>query len=113
MLRTDIEKLRRLGLTEISSQGEQAIRLTAQCRVSMFERGRHERRVLLEEWKSGLEKKLHAFRSDVVPNSLSLTAQTVELVVPINEVQAVDSALSADDVRVDILIPKQVVQAAS
>ena len=105
----DLEKLRRLGLVRTMPDGTEAVRITAQYRGAPASPDRHAWRVEMEAWQDVLSGKLANFGAEIVPNSLSLSAQTVEAVVPTLRLDEVAKNLNNEDVRVDLVVPRQVV----
>ncbi|KJJ99593.1 MULTISPECIES: hypothetical protein [Pseudomonas] len=106
----EIEKLRQLGLTEQTSAGVEAVRVTAQCRLSAAGYTRDKWRSALLDWECGIEQQLASHGAELVPGSLSVSGQTVEVVVPIDQLSSVVAEMADADVRIDIVTPHQVVE---
>ncbi|KAB1068595.1 hypothetical protein [Methylobacterium planeticum] len=105
---SDLEKLRRLGLVRRTADGAEAVKVTAQYRGAPVSRDRQAWKAEMEAWQKGLDGKLAKHGAEIVPNSLSLSAQTVEAVVPTMQLDAITNELKGEDVRVDIVVPRQV-----
>lgn len=105
----DLEKLRRLGLVRTMPDGTEAVKITAQYRGAPSSSDRGAWRAQMEAWQSLLSGELANFGAQIVPDSLSLSAQTVEAVVPTRRLDEVAKKLSDKDVRVDLVVPRQVV----
>ncbi|SPO65039.1 hypothetical protein [Pseudomonas sp. JV241A] len=106
----EIEKLRQLGLTEHTSAGVEAVRVTAQCRRSAVGFTRDKWRSALLDWESEIEQQLASHGGELIQGSLSVSGQTVEAVVPIVELSSVVAEMADSDVRIDIVTPRQVVE---
>jgi hypothetical protein len=105
----ELSKLRRLALTERTSRGEEAVRVSVQSQANMTAENRESRRRVLEAWQLDLADKLRPFRGEVVPDSLSLTAQTVEVNVPVEMFDAVRMITEAEHLRLDFVTRRQAV----
>ncbi|MCF1487912.1 hypothetical protein LZ838_11140 [Pseudomonas sp. AA27] len=105
----EVEKLRQLGLTEHTSGGAEAVRVTAQCRQVGKVLTREDLRSRLVDWQRQLEQRLAIHGAELIEGSLSVSGQTVEAVVPILELSQVMAEMSEQDVRIDIVKPRQVV----
>jgi hypothetical protein len=108
--RRDIEKLRRLDLTESTSSGAEAVRLTAQYRQPLAGQSREQRRAVLQTWQDELAQTLARHGGEIVPGSLSLAGQTVEAIVPVEKVSSAEAELAAENVRIDLVTPRQVIE---
>lgn len=106
--RNDLDKLHQRGLTEQTSRGEQGVRLTAQCRAPLFDHSRQERRAILESWQKTLQDRLTNYRAELVPDSLSVLGQTVEVIVPLETLQSAEADIAGDGIRLDPVLPRQV-----
>jgi hypothetical protein len=104
-----IEKMRRLGLTEQNASGAETLRLSAQLKAPLFNRDRQQRQDLLDKWQNQLQQKLEKHGGEVIPNSLSLTGQTVDIRVPVESLEAAEQEMSSEDTRLDPILPRQVV----
>lgn len=103
----EIEKLRRLGLTELTSAGLEAVRVTAQNRRRIGGKSRESLRTMLQAWETELDHKLMRHGGEVVVGSLSIAGQTVEAVVPIVELDSVSEEMIEADVRLDLVLPRK------
>ena len=96
----DIDKLRQLGATEQLQGGVEGVRLTAQFRGAPASRDRRAWKSTLEEWERRLADEMKQFGAHTVDGSLSMSGQTVELVVPVKGLEATVRKLAKDDVGV-------------
>jgi uncharacterized protein HemX len=96
----EIDKLRKLGATVQLDDGGEGVRLTAQFRGTPESRDRQAWKSTLEEWERHLSDKMKPFGGHMVDGSLSLSGQTVELVVPVKDLEAAVRKLSDDDIGV-------------
>ena len=111
MHQRDLQKLRDRGLLESSSSGAECVRLSVQYTPRLAEKTREERRQVLSCWADRLREALAPHGAEIVPDSLSLTAQTLEAKVPVEEYPDVESKLADAGGRVDMVVPRQVVSA--
>jgi len=103
-----IDKMRRLGLTEQSSTGAETVRLSAQCTAPLFKHDRAQRRAFLDRWRRELDEKLKKHGGEVITDSLSMTAQTVDVRVPVDSLEAAEKEMAEEDIRLDPIVPRQV-----
>lgn len=96
--KTEIEKLRKLGAMETTRGGEEGVRLTAQFRGAPSTPDRKAWKETLEQWERRLDEKIRPFGAATVDGSLSTSGQSVELVVPVKDLDAAVKALSDDDI---------------
>ena len=105
--RDEIAKMRRLGLVERTPDGAEAVRLTVQCRRSAAGQSRQSWREMLLDWQRDIGRRLADHGASLVQGSLSLSAQTVEAIVPVDELPAVCESMDDCGARVDLLVPRQ------
>jgi hypothetical protein len=96
----EIDKLRKLGATEDLQGGVEGVRLTAQFRGSPMTHDRDAWKFALQEWERHLADQIKQFGAHTVDGSLSMSGQTVELVVPVKDLEATVRKLAEDDVGV-------------
>lgn len=104
----DIDRLRRLGLLEATESGAEAVRLTAQFPAPDAGIDRAAWRDALRAREAELRQRLAGLEATVVADSLSVVAQTVELVTPIREIAAVEHLLSQVPCRIDLVAEQQI-----
>jgi hypothetical protein len=102
-----LEKLRRLGLVHQMADGAEGVTITAQYRGSPASNDRTAWKAEMEAWKEDLDGTLAKHGAELVPNSMSLLAQTVEALVPTSKLDELASALKTDNVRVDLVVPRE------
>ena len=103
----EIEKMRRLGLVERTPDGVEAVRLTVQCRWSAAGHSRQSWRETLLDWQQDIGRRLADHGACLVQDSLSVSGQTVEAIVPVDELPAVCETMDDCGARVDLLVPRQ------
>jgi hypothetical protein len=96
----DIEKLRKLGAIEQLQGGEEGVRLTAQFRGAPATPDRRAWKSTLEEWERHVSGQMKQFGAHTVDGSLSMSGQTVQLIVPVKDLEAAVRKLSEDDIDV-------------
>lgn len=106
----EIEKLRNRGMTVPTAGGDEGVRITAQCRRLFGDQSRQERRLALEAWGQDLELRIATHGGQIVPGSLSVTGQTIDVIVPIESLPSLEADLSSSDIRVDFPVNMQIVQ---
>ena len=103
MLEGEIEEMRRLGLTERTEGGEEAVRVSVQCRRAACGHSREGWRGVLQEWEREVGQALARHGAQLVQGSLSVSGQTVEALVPVGELTAICDEMARRDARVDLL----------
>ena len=106
---SEIDKMRRLGLTERTSSGAEAVRLSVQCRLQAEGQTRESWHGTLLDWERQIERRLARHGAVLVEGSLSFSGQTVEAIVPIDELPSVFDEMADCEVRVDLLNPRRAV----
>ena len=104
-----IEKLRPRSETASTSSGAEAVRITAQCRRPLIAQSRQERKAILEDWQNSIGQALARHGGEIVPGSLSIAGQTIEAIVPIANLPSAEAELAQENVRVDLVTSRQVV----
>jgi hypothetical protein len=100
---SEIERLRLLGLIERSTEGTEAVRVTAQLQRESSGRSREEWRAVLDAWVADLGHTVSAAGGELVPQSFSPSGQLVEALVPIEALGELRTTLAAQEVRLDIV----------
>lgn len=101
----DLDRLRSLGLTERTADGVEAVRVSAQFQAPLFDHSRAERARILERWEDHLKEMVNRHGGFLVPGSLSMLGQSVEALLPVEAVNAVEHAAANDHTRIDVLMP--------
>lgn len=96
----DIARLCRLAQTVQLGNGVQGVRLTAQYPGHPTGRDQQAWTVTLREWQRHLDDDLRPFGACTVEGTLSYSGQTVEILVPLDEVDATVQRLRQEDVDV-------------
>ena len=98
-----IEKLRARGLVDRTSEGLEAVRVTAQCRLAFDKTDYAASRQTMQQWENSIAAKFARHGGEVVPGSLSVAGQTVEFLLPPNKLAFIERELDADGVRLDLV----------
>lgn len=98
-----IEKLRVRGLVERTSDGLEAVRVTAQCRLAFDKTDYAALRETMQQWEKSIAAKFARHGGEVVPGSLSVAGQTIELLVPAKTLASIDRELDKEGVRLDLI----------
>lgn len=104
-----LKKLRQLGAIEHLDAGTDGVRVSLQYRSRLTDPSRARRRDIL---KSQFERIAHDLVSEgakVDLDSMSISGQTVEAVLPVDKYDDLTNELSKQDVRVDPLTTEQVI----
>lgn len=101
-LAPEIDKLRRLGMVETGPTGTELVRVTAQLRQLLGPVSRDERRAQLQAFESAMGRYLARHGGSIVPDSLSVLGQTLEALVPVDRLPALEAELD-DKVRLDLV----------
>jgi hypothetical protein len=103
-----LEKLNALDAFEELGDGRRGVRVTLQVQARFSERDRKVRRALL---RSEFEKAAAIIEPDggkLDFDSISVSGQTAEAVLPVDVLDVLESKLTAEDVRIDALIDRQI-----
>lgn len=111
MDRKEIDKLRALGLTEETAAGKEAVRVSLQLRRKLFDKTLDERRLVLQAWQQQIGASLMRRGAELVPDSLSITGQSIEAVVPVEQCTEIEADMDSGECRIDLIVPRQVVAA--
>lgn len=104
-----VKKLRQLGAIEHLDAGADGVRVSLQCRLKLTDQSRTQRRDIL---KSEFERIAHDLSSEgakVDLDSMSVSGQTVEALLPLDKYDHLTDKLSKQDVRVDPLTTEQII----
>lgn len=98
-----IDMLRARGLIERTKAGEEAVRVTAQCRRPFAKTDYATLREAMRDWEKSITAAFAKHGGEVVPGSLSILGQTIELLVPAKEIALIDHELAKEEVRLDLV----------
>ena len=101
-----IAKLRARGLLEPGPTGLECVRISVQQRAELDTSSRAAARAQLESWCSGLSEIIAGLGGVIIPQSLRITAQTVEALVPVSALRRTSEALQQAGARVDLVEPR-------
>lgn len=104
-----IEKLRRNQSLRTLPDGSEAVDVTLQFVGSVPPAPRQQRKEWLRDWFSSVEQRVGGEKLGIKPESLSVSAQTVEATVPLDRIDDLREELSRENLRLDIMIPTQVI----
>lgn len=102
-------KLVQLDLLEVLPSGENGVRVTLQHTPRLAEPSRADRRAFLDRRFKQLAARLAADRCRVDVDTVSVSAQTVEAVIPVDRYDAIEDRMKADDIRLDVLMDRSIV----
>jgi len=75
----------------------------------LIAQSRQERKAILEDWQNSIGQALARHGGEIVPGSLSIAGQTIEAIVPIANLPSAEAELAQENVRVDLVTSRQVV----
>lgn len=104
-----LKKLRQLGAIEHLDAGADGVRVSLQCRLKLTEQSRIRRRDVLKSEFERIADDLSKEGVKVDLDSISVSGQTVEAVLPLDKYDDLTDKLSKQDVRVDPLTTEQIV----
>ena len=104
-----LSKLERGGALSVLPSGQTAVRVSLHLGQRLAEPSRLARRHLLEQAFETIAKKVAAIGGQVALDTLAVSAQTVEALVPADRYDDAVAALESLGVRVDPVIFRQVV----
>lgn len=104
-----LNKLRDLGLMKKTAAGAESVRVSAQWRHAPEGQPPAERRQALETWSRGIAEKLARHGGEVIPDSMSVAGLTVEAMVPVDAFDEIEAEIGADGVRLDVIMPRQLI----
>jgi hypothetical protein len=105
----EAQKLSERGLVGKTPAGRPAVRVSLQYQHRFEEPSRDARRRLLSDAFEPIARWLESNDAHVDLDSLSVSGQTVEALLPIDDYDELTSKLQHHDVRVDQLVDRQVV----
>jgi hypothetical protein len=108
MDRGTLDKLRRNQALRQLPDGREGVDVTVQFVGQVPPSSRAERKTWLQERFSRAREQLGPSLA-IKPESLSVSAQTVEAVVPVSELDDVRKRLSPDEFKVDVSMTRQIV----
>ncbi len=104
-----LAKLYKRGAVDRLSNGKDGIRVSLQYKSKLSTPSRSYRRTLLQETFENIAKVILSEGAEIDLNSLSVSGQTVEAVLPVDKYDNITDKLKAQDIRVDLLTDEQVV----
>ena len=99
-------KLAQLDLLEALPSGETGVRVTLQYTPRLAESSRADRRAFLDRRLSQIARRLGAAGCRVEIETLSVSAQTVEAVIPIDQYDAIEDQMKDEHIRLDVLMDR-------
>ncbi len=102
-------KLSQLDLLEALPSGETGVRVTLQHTPRLTESSRADRRAFLDRRLSQIAKRLAATGCRVEIESLSVSGQTVEAVIPIDQYDEIEDQMKDEQIRLDVLMDRSIV----
>lgn len=104
-----LEKLYKLGAIKQLGTGTDGIRVSLQYEPRITEPSRSERRSILHDEFQRVAESINKKGAEVDLNSISVSGQTVEAVLPISEYDEILDDLSTRGIRMDLLYDRQVI----
>jgi hypothetical protein len=105
----ELEKLDRLGAIVTSQSGTKGVHVTLQCNAPI-------KQVTRSAWRSALRAEFEHIKQSLEPqgaevdlDSLSVTGQTVEALLPIDCYEELTNQLNQKGIRVDPLFDRRIV----
>jgi hypothetical protein len=105
-----LKKLRQIGAIEHLDAGVDGVRVSLQCRLKLTDPSRTGRRNILKSEFERIARDLSKEGAKVDLDSISVSGQTVEAVLPLDKYDHLTDALSKQDVRVDPVTTEQITQ---
>jgi hypothetical protein len=105
----DKKRLSDRGLLATTPAGDPAVRVSLQYRPQLTEPSRTTRRRLLNDAFARIARRLEAGGAKVDLDSLSVSSQTVEALLPFDRFDELSDELEHAEVRVDQLVDRKVV----
>ncbi len=104
-----IQKFRRAQALQRLSDGRDGVEVTIQFQGEVPGVARPDRRLWIEGKIASVVDRVAKHNALIKPDSVSVSGQTVEAVIPVSELETVQKALSEENCRVDITTRRQVV----
>jgi hypothetical protein len=102
-------KLAQLDLLESLPSGETGVRVTLQHTPRLTESSRAGRRAFLDRRFSQIGKSLSTVGCRVEIETVSVSSQTVEAVIPIDQFSPIEDRLKDEHIRLDVLMDRSIV----
>ena len=103
---SEIARLQRLGLTEKTAEGREAARASVSLDVPDAAKADMSRlRAALEARLPELGENLAAYGAEMIPGSLVPIAQMAEVRVPLDTLDAAETALAQNGMRLTVTLP--------
>ena len=103
-----IKNLIKSGNVERLSTGEEGVRVSLQYELKLTEPSRSARLNILRAKFECIAKQIKLQGAEVDLNSISVSGQTVEAILPIDRWEQIFKKLSEEKIRVDLLIDRQI-----
>lgn len=104
-----IEKLDRMGALSCLGTGKKAVRVTMQYQPALDVKSRDLRRRALYEEFERVRDNIESKGAEVDLESLSVSGQTVEALLPLDRCDEIEENLRHCNVRVDLLVDRKIV----
>lgn len=105
----EFDKLAKIGAIERLNTGDNAVRVSLQYEPRLRNPSRSDRRETLKSEFEQIAQSIDARGAEVNLESLSVSGQTVEALIPVDSFDAIAEELSSKNVRVDLLIGRRAV----
>lgn len=108
-MQASIRKLISMDALVTTSKGLKGVRVSLQCRAAITGPSRDARRRSLRAAFENVADAIRTQGAEVNLDSISVSGQIAEAILPISSIDEITKALDEQDVRVDVLIDRQIV----
>lgn len=103
-----LDNLYKLGAVDRLPNGQDGVRVSLQYRSRLTSGSRSSRRDLLKQTFEDIAKDIVSDGAEVDLNSLSVSGQTVEAILPVDQYDDITDKLNQQNIRVDLVQERQV-----
>lgn len=99
-------KLEQLELIETLPTGDAGVRVTLQYQPRLSQKRRSDRKAFLDQQFNKIANHLQGAGCQVELNTLTVSSQTVEAVIPIEQYDAIEAEMNDENVRLDVVVDR-------
>lgn len=103
-----LEKLYKLGAIDKLANGRDGVRVSLMWKTTLPAASRSTRRSMLRQKFENVANDIRAYGAEVDLDSVSISGQTVEAILPIDKYDEISDKLKKEDIRVDLLTSEQI-----
>lgn len=103
-----LDKLYKLGAVDRLPNGQDGVRVSLQYRSRLTSGSRSDRRDLLKQAFEDIAKDIVSDGAEVDLDSISVSGQTVEAILPVTQYDDITDKLNQQNVRVDLVEERQI-----